>query len=137
MMSFKCRRRACWLAIAAVLSSNLLAAAADKPFPFDREMVLDTAPMRGSKRIPILQFGENGTVSIDLWCASLQGQATIAADAITIVPGAASPAQCAPDRAQRDDELLAALSQVTTWRRTGGAIELLGPAKLRFRLMSN
>ena len=100
-------------------------------------MMLDTAPMRGSKRIPILQFGEGGAVSIDLWCASLQGQATIAADTITIVPGTASPAQCAPDRAQRDDELLAALSQVTTWRRSGGVIELLGPTKLRFRLMSN
>jgi heat shock protein HslJ len=93
--------------------------------------------MRGSKRIPILQINESGAASIDLWCASVQGQATVAADAITIVPGAAGAEQCQPERAQRDEQLLAALSQVTSWRRKGDVVELLGATKLRFRLMTN
>jgi heat shock protein HslJ len=121
----------------ALLSSILPGVAAESAFPFDRELMLDTSPMRGSKRIPILQFDQRGAVSIDLWCASVQGQATVADDAITIVPGAADAGQCTPDRAQRDAELLAALSQVTNWRRNGGTIELVGPTKLRFRLMTN
>jgi heat shock protein HslJ len=131
------RRWSCRLALVAVLGSILPAVAAENAFPFDRELVLDASPMRGSKRIPILQFDERGAVSIDLWCASVQGQATVGADAITIVPGAADAGQCTPERAQRDADLLAALSQVTTWRRSGGTIELVGPTKLRFRLMTN
>jgi hypothetical protein len=32
---------------------------------------------------------------------------------------------------------LAALTQVTSWRRRGDVIELLGATKLRFRLLTN
>lgn len=136
-MSCLRRRGSCWLALAVVLSSMLPGKAAENAFPFDRELVLDASPMRGSKRIPILQFDERGAVSIDLWCASVQGHATVAADAITIVPGTADAGECTPDRAQRDVDLLTALSQVTGWRRSGGTLELVGPTKLRFQLMTN
>jgi heat shock protein HslJ len=131
------RLRTGWLVMVVASSSVLPGIAAESAFPFERELVLDASPMRGSKRIPILQFDERGAVSIDLWCASVQGQATVAADAITIVPGTADTGQCTPDRAQRDTDLLAALSQVTNWRRSGGTIELVGPTKLRFRLLTN
>jgi hypothetical protein len=62
-------------------------------FPFGRELILDAAPMRGSKRVPILEIGENGAASINLWCASARGQANIDADSITIVTEPVEPAQ--------------------------------------------
>jgi heat shock protein HslJ len=126
-----------YLGYALVLCSIWPAVASEHAFPFDRELMLDTAPMRGSKRVPILQIGENGVASIDLWCASVRGQANVSAEAITIVPEPIEPAQCAPDRLSGDENLLAALAQVTNWRRRGDVIELLGATTLRFRLMTN
>ncbi len=99
--------------------------------------MLDTAPMHGSKRVPILEIAENGAASIDLWCASARGQADVRADSITIVTEPAEPAQCVPERQSGDESLLAALAQVTSWRRHGDVIELLGATTLRFRLMTN
>jgi heat shock protein HslJ len=113
-------------------------AQASEPFPFGTELMLDTAPMRGSKRVPTIEIDDNGAASIDLWCASVKAQATVADAAITIVPGAAAPAQCDPDRQARDADLLAALTQVSGWRWRGGeTIELTGATPLRFRLMAN
>ena len=132
---------ACWLVLMA-MSSFASSTAAEGEFPFGRELILDTSPMRGSKRMPILEIAENGTASIDLWCASLRGQATIAAESIAIVPGEpnavqSNPAQCTPERMRSDDDLIAALSQVTNWRRRGDVVELGGASTLRFRLMTN
>jgi heat shock protein HslJ len=93
--------------------------------------------MPGSKRVPILEIAENGAASIDLWCASARGQASIGGDSITIVAGPIEPAQCAPERQSGDENLLAALVQVTNWRRSGDVIELQGATTLRFRLMTN
>jgi len=131
------------LVVAAVLVPVGAPPLADGAFPFGREMILDANPMRGSKRIPILEIAENGAASIDLWCASLRGQVTVAAETMAIVPGEpnpavpASPAQCTPERVQGDEDMLAALSQVTGWRRRGDVVELVGPNLLRFRLMTN
>jgi hypothetical protein len=110
---------------------------ASEAFPFGSELMLDTAPMHGSKRIPMIEIEDNGTASIDLWCASVKAQATVNDAAITIVPGDAPQAQCDPDRQARDADLLAKLGQVTGWRRSGEVIELTGSAPLRFRLMTN
>jgi hypothetical protein len=85
----------------------------------------------------MIEIGENGAVSIDLWCASMRGQANVGEDSISIVPGQVRPAQCAPDRQSGDENLLAALAQVTNWRRQGDVIELRGATTLRFRLMTN
>jgi hypothetical protein len=129
-----------YLLYALVATSIGPAIASEKAFPFDRELMLDAAPMRGSKRVPILQIGENGAASIDLWCASTRGQADVGPDSITIVTEPAQPtepAQCAPERQSGDENLLAALAQVTSWRRRGDVIELLGATTLRFRLMTN
>jgi hypothetical protein len=113
-----------------------LAAAGDS-FPFGTTLMLDAAPMRGSKRIPMLEIVENGTASIDLWCASARAQAVVADSAISISPGDLQYTQCEPDRQTRDAELLAALAQVTNWRRHGEVVELLGVTPLRFRLITN
>ena len=99
--------------------------------------MLDAPPMPGTKRIPTLEIGANGGVSIDLWCGQLHGQANVGEDSISIVPGPANPAQCAPDRQSVDEKLLAALAQMTNWRRRGDIIELRGATTLRFHLMTN
>jgi len=131
------RRVACGLVCAMVLSSVLPAIASENVFPFDRELMLDANPMRGSKRVPILQIGQDGTASIDLWCASARAEANVGPGSITIIPGEIQQAQCAPDRQSVDENLLGALAQVTNWRRRGDVIELLGARTLRFRLMTN
>ena len=130
------RRFACGL-VCVLLAAAIEPAFASDVFPFGRELILDAAPMRGSKRIPILEIGENGAASINLWCASARGQANVSADSITIVTEPVEPAQCAPERQSRDESLLAALTQVTNWRRHGDTIEFLGATNLRFRLMNN
>jgi heat shock protein HslJ len=111
---------------------------ADNGFPFDRIMQLDTAPMRGSKRLPALQFSENGTVEIDLWCASGTGTAVIAEDAVAIVPLTMQSGPCEPARMQRDEALLADITDVKKWRREGDLVVLISETKtLRYRLSTN
>ena len=94
--------------------------------------------MHGTKRMPMLEIDDDGATSIDLWCTSVQAQATVGADGtITIVPGATQPAQCTPERETVDQDLITALSQATGWRRNGDLVELSGVTTLRFRLMTN
>ncbi len=111
--------------------------AADDSFPFGSTLMLDAAPMRGSKRVPMLEIAEDGGATIDLWCASTRAQAVVSDHSISIAPGDVRDAQCEPDRQSRDAELLTALGQVTNWRRNGDLVELLGATPLRFRLMTN
>jgi hypothetical protein len=112
-------------------------ATADDSFPFGTTLMLDAAPLHGSKRIPMLEIAEDGAASIDLWCASALAQAVVADNSISISPGDLQNTQCEPGRQNRDAELLAALAQVTNWRRHGDVVELLGVTPLRFRLMTN
>jgi hypothetical protein len=120
-----------------VFAMGIAPAPASEPFPFSTALMLDAAPMRGSKRIPMIEIQENGMASIDLWCASARAQATVGDNSITIAPGDLQGPQCDPERQSRDEKLLAALAQVTNWRRNGELIELLGAIPLRFRLMTN
>ncbi len=129
--------RLCVLIAVLLLGPFGLARAADSAFPFGTELMLDVEPLYGSKRIPMLQIEDDGTASIDLWCASVRASATVGENSITIVTEPAEPAQCTPERQSGDQTLLAALSQVTNWRRDGDVIELIGPTTLRFRAMTN
>jgi hypothetical protein len=104
-------------------------------FPFGREFVLDASPMRGSKKVPILDIGDAGAAEIDLWCNSVKAQLVVAGD--TIITGETSARQCAPDRARADEDLLAALNDITKWRMDRAALVLTGSRTLRFRLQSN
>ncbi len=126
-----------WFAFLLMFGFVLPAPASDRGFPFDRELMLDVAPMPGSKRVPIIEIDANGAASIDLWCASLRGQANVGEESISIVPGPIEPKQCPSDRQSGDESLLAALAQVTNWKRSGNVIELRGATTLRFRLMTN
>jgi len=106
-------------------------------FPFGHEFLLDASPMRGSKKVPILDIGDAGTAEIELWCNSVKAQLVVAGATITIITGEPSARQCAPDRARADDDLLAALNGVTNWRMERAALVLTGSRTLRFRAASN
>src|SRR6202007_3484718 len=99
------------LPVLVVVTAFLAPAAAGDTFPFGATLMLDAAPMRGSKRIPMIEIAENGAASIDLWCASARAQAVVADNSISISPGHLQNTQCEPDRQTRDTELLAGLAQ--------------------------
>jgi len=125
------------LAGLALIVFVLTPAAAQKAFPFDAELRLEAKPLPGSKRVPWLQFSENGTVEIDLWCASGRGQAVIVDQTITIVPTALRDNNCSQDLLLMDKDFLTSLTQVTTWRWEGVLLVLDGPQALRWRPASN
>ncbi len=113
------------------------AVAAQSEFPFGRELLLDVKPMKGSKRVPVLDIDERGIAEIDLWCNSVKGQLVVAGDTITIITGEKTARTCPPERAQADDDVLAALNEVTNWRREGDILVLIGAKTMRFRLQTN
>jgi hypothetical protein len=134
----RCLRRTvacCFLIV--IAGSTSAAVASEQTFPFDHELMLEAMPMHGSKRVPIIEVDKNGAASIDLWCLRLHGQANVSEDTISIVPGPFEPAKCSPDRQSGDEKLLAALVQMTNWKRRGDVIELSGATTLRFRLLTN
>jgi hypothetical protein len=112
-----------------------------EPFPFDQELLLDAAPMRPGKRMPILTIQPNGDARIDLWCRTVPARVEISDATIKIEPGPLpegmpemlSAGQCTPERTQADEELLGALILVTGWRRQGDGVVLEGPKTLEFR----
>ena len=144
-MSFICltagrQSLVCGLLAAGLLLAGGLAASADQ-FPFDQELVLDAAPMRPAKRVPILNVAPNGDATIDLWCKTVSARVELSDAAIKIEPGPLpeelpqmmSSGQCSPQRMQADADTLAAIAQATTWRKRGSALLLEGPKTLKFR----
>ena len=124
-------------AVLMVATPNAGHAQADTGFPFGMEMTMDVKPMPGSKRIPNLEIGDAGEVVIELWCKGGKGQFSVAGNTVIFVAGAMENRTCAPDRAQADDELVAALADAATWKREGDAISFIGSKTLRFRLNTN
>jgi heat shock protein HslJ len=116
-----------------------VARAAGGDFPYDSELLLDVAPMRGSKQIPNMDIGPQGQASIQLWCNSVAGQFIVAGDTVTVITGEKTTRTCPPERMQGDEDLLAALAQVTRWTRNGSVItfEGDGATPIRFRLPTN
>ena len=131
------RRAALALALGTAAAALQASAVAAQEFPFGSELVLDVKPMKGSKRVPMLEIDQQGLAEIDLWCNSVKGQMVVAGDTITILTGEKTARTCPPERAQADDEVLAALNEVTTWRREGDVLVLIGSRTMRFRLQTN
>jgi hypothetical protein len=128
------------LAVAALTAAIFLAspaARAEDGFPFGFEMTLDTLPQPGSKRIPTLEIGDNGEAKLDLWCKTGTGQFSVAGNTVIFVPGQLQDRDCPPARAQADDDLVAALSEATTWRRRGDLVSFAGTRPLRFHINTN
>jgi hypothetical protein len=121
------------LLLAAVFSPAL----ADDGFPFGTEMTLDVGRRPGSKRIPNLEIGDAGEVALELWCKGGKGQFSVAGNTVIFVAGAMENRACPPDRAQQDDELIAALSEAGTWKRQGDFVSFVGAKTLRFRINTN
>jgi heat shock protein HslJ len=120
-----------------VLAGASAGFAADRSFPDDGTLLLEAKPMKGSKRVPILQIESKSAASIDLWCNSVPAQLVVAGDTITIILGAPTGKQCDPDRMRADQDLLEALQQVTGWHREDDLLVLQGERSLRFHLSSN
>jgi len=126
----------------------LLAAKAALPaeeFPFDQELILDTAPMPPAKRVPVLTVEPNGNATIDLWCKTVRAQVEFSDTAIRIEPAPLPDAlpqymsrdQCTPERISADSVDASALAQVTAWRREGNAVVLSGPTMMRLQRSSH
>ena len=113
------------------------ALAEDDGFPFGSEMQLDANRQPGSKRIPNLDIGDAGEVVLELWCKGGKGQFSVAGNTVIFVMGAMENRPCPPDRAQQDDELIAALSAAATWKRQGDLVSFIGAKTLRFRINTN
>jgi len=107
--------------------------------------VLDVAPMRPAKRVPILTVSPNGDATIDLWCKTVSARVELSDAGIKIEPGPLpevlptmmGAGQCTPARMSADEDVLAALAQVTAWRKRGSALVLEGPKTLKFRPATN
>lgn len=112
-------------------------ARAQEGFPFGTEMTLEALPQAGSKRIPNIEIGDHGEVVLELWCKGGKGQFSVAGSTVIFVPGQIQDRSCQPAKAQADDDLVAALSSVETWKRQGDVLTLIGPKLLRFRVNGN
>ena len=113
------------------------ARADDDGFPFGLEMTLDVARQPGSKRLPTLEIGDNGEVVLELWCKAGKGQFSVAGTTVIFVAGPMQDNACSPERAQADDDLVAALSEAATWKRQGDMVSFLGTKPVRFRINTN
>ena len=122
---------------AAALLVMSAVARAEEGFPFGTEMTMEAVPQPGSKRIPNLEIGDNGEVVLELWCKGGKGQFSVAGNTVIFVPGAIQDRSCPPAKAQADDDLVAALAAVETWKRQGDVLTLIGPKTLRFRENGN
>lgn len=135
-------RRALVVVLLLLTGAGALAA---EQFPYEQELILDTARMGRVKRVPMLIVSPNGSATIKLWCKDAAARVEISGSAIKIEPGPLpdalplymSDGQCVSERMQADIDMLATLAQVSAWRREGSAIVLAGSTPLRFRPATN
>jgi hypothetical protein len=123
--------------VVAMTAFQITPAYADDEFPFGLEMTLDVAPQPGSKRLPTLEVGDKGEAVLDLWCKAARGQFSVAGNTVIFVAGPVDDHACPAARGQADDELIAALSEASTWKRQGDLVSFIGAKPLRFRINTN
>jgi hypothetical protein len=116
---------------------NFSAAQTDDGFPFGTEMTLEVGRQPGSKRVPNIEIGDAGEVVLELWCKGGKGQFSVAGNTVIFVAGEMENRTCPPDRAQADDDLIAALTDAATWKRQGDFVSFVGAKTLRFRINTN
>ena len=137
MASVTCLVRPAAFALILATALQAVPAGAQDGFPFGLEMTLDVARQPGSKRLPTLEIGDNGEAVLDLWCKGGKGQFSVAGNTVIFVPGPLEDRACPPARAQADDDLVAALSEASTWKRQGDFVFFIGTKPLRFHLNTN
>ena len=136
MISVKSGGRIAALVLLVSLSTMDRATAAEG-FPFGMEMTLDAARLPGSRRVPDLDIGDHGEVVLELWCKGGKGQFSVAGNTVIFVAGQIEDRACPANKAQLDDELVAALSEATTWKRQGDYVSFIGARTLKFRINTN
>ena len=125
------------VALVFIMALQAAPARADDEFPFGLEMMLDAVRQPGSKRLPTLEIGDNGEVTLELWCKGGKGQFSVAGNTVIFVAGPLQDRSCPPARAQADDDLVAGLSEAATWKRQGDLVSFIGTKSLRFRINTN
>jgi META domain len=138
MISVKFAFRVAAFALVALVSlSTMDCVKAADGFPFGMEMTLDAARLPGSRRVPDLDIGDHGEVVLELWCKGGKGQFSVAGNTVIFVAGQIEDRACPANKAQLDDELVAALSEASTWKRQGDYVSFIGTRTLRFRINTN
>jgi heat shock protein HslJ len=84
-----------------------------------------------------MEIDGDGKIALEMWCNRAEGQVVVAGDTITALLGPLTDRPCSPERAQADADLIAALNDVTNWRRQGDFVTLTGLKTLRFRVPTN
>jgi hypothetical protein len=130
-------RRGAATLVLATAAFQQMPAYAEGEFPFGLEMTLDVARQPGSKRLPTLEIGDNGEAVLELWCKAAKGQFSVAGNTVIFVAGPVEDHACPVARAQADDELIAALSEASTWKRQSDLLSFIGAKPLRFRINTN
>jgi heat shock protein HslJ len=128
------------LVLLAGLMTAVVRPAAAAEFPYEKELLMDVNPMRGSKRVPSLEVDASGLATLDLWCNSMKARVTVTDGNVTFELGDKVQAQnqCTPERSSADEAILATLTQVTAWHRQNGLLVLEGGGQsLRFRASTN
>ena len=132
-----CLMRTALVSILMAAAVNAVPVRAEEGFPFGFEMTLEAARQPGSKRLPTMEIGDSGEVTLDLWCKGGRGQFSVAGNTVIFVPGPLQDRACPAARAQADDDLVAALSEAATWSRQGDLVSFNGTKSLRFRINTN
>jgi META domain len=132
-----CLRRSVLVSILTAAAVNAAPVRAEEGFPFGLEMTLEAARQPGSKRLPTMEIGDSGEVTLELWCKDGKGQFSVAGNSVIFVPGPLQDRACPAARAQADDDLVAALSEAATWSRRGDLVSFNGTKSLRFRINTN
>ena len=123
--------------VLATIVFQMIPAYAEGGFPFGLEMTLDAARQPGSKRLPTLEIGDNGEAVLELWCKGAKGQFSVAGNTVIFVAGPVEDRACPAAQAQADDELIAALSEASSWKRQDDLVSFIGAKPLRFRINTN
>src|SRR5262245_58189700 len=75
----------CWLAAAPASAQS---------FPYDQEMLLETKPLPGSRRVPMMEIHPDGKAAVDLWCHSAVAEIAINGNEIKFTFVSAKPENC-------------------------------------------
>jgi hypothetical protein len=123
--------------LAAAIWLGAAAPAHAQSFPYDQEMLLETKPLPGSRRVPMMEIHPNGKGSVDLWCHSAVAEIAVSGNEIKFTFVSATPENCTPERIELDQAMAKALLEVTNWRRNNDIVEFVGPTTFRFRISTH
>jgi hypothetical protein len=134
MRAVKAFRRLSAALLVLGLSTGLASA---QQFPFDQEMLLETKPLPGSRRVPMMEIHANGRGTVDLWCHSAVADIAVTGSEIKFTFVSAKPENCTPERIELDQAMAKAMLEITQWRRKNDIVEFVGPTSFRFRISTH